>query len=164
MACRPARVDPPVPSRYKGGVAGTQELSAGGLVLREVDGRVELAVIKPAGRGVLALPKGHLDPGETPEQAATREVREETGLSARLDCKLGDVKYVYRWRGKNIFKCVSFFLFRHEGGVIDALTPMMRAEVDVARWIPLADAVTQLSYPGEREMAQKALEAGARKP
>lgn len=119
----------------------------------------ELAVITPRGRAsVTALPKGHIDQGESALAAATREVREETGLVAELIEKLGDVKYVYRFRGKTIFKMVSFFLFKHASGEIDQLTPEMRVEVDRAHWIPLADAKARLSYPGEREMVGKALE------
>ena len=124
--------------------------------MRDVDGRLEVAVIRPAGKTVTALPKGHIDPGENAEQAATREVREETGLEARLDQKLGDVKYVYRWRGTTIFKEVAFFLFRYESGVIDQVTEAMRKEVDRAWWLPLDEAPAKLTYPGEREMAGKA--------
>jgi 8-oxo-dGTP pyrophosphatase MutT (NUDIX family) len=126
------------------------------VVVRDVDGRLEVAVIRPAGKTVTALPKGHIDPGENAEQAATREVREETGLEARLDQKLGDVKYVYRWRGTTIFKEVAFFLFRYESGVIDQVTEAMRKEVDRAWWLPLDEAPAKLTYPGEREMAGKA--------
>ena len=119
----------------------------------------ELAVITPRGRAsVTALPKGHIDGGETALAAAAREVREETGLSTELIEKLGDVKYVYRFRGKTIFKVVSFFLFKHASGEIDQLAPEMRVEVDRAHWIPLTDAGRKLSYPGEREMVGKALE------
>ncbi|MBS1148505.1 MAG: Hydrolase, family, partial [Myxococcaceae bacterium] len=119
----------------------------------------ELAVITPRGRAsVTALPKGHIDGGETALAAAAREVQEETGLSTELIEKLGDVKYVYRFRGKTIFKVVSFFLFKHASGEIDQLTPEMRVEVDRAHWIPLSDAGRKLSYPGEREMVGKALE------
>jgi 8-oxo-dGTP pyrophosphatase MutT (NUDIX family) len=137
-------------------VASTREFSAGGVVVREFDGRFEVAVIRPAGKTVTALPKGHIDPGENAEQAATREVNEETGLEARLVQKLGDVKYVYRWRGTTIFKEVAFFLFRYEAGVIDQVTDAMRKEVDRAWWLALDEAPGRLTYPGERDMAAKA--------
>lgn len=139
--------------------AESREFSAGGVVVRKTDGAFELAVITPRGRAsVTALPKGHIDRDETAEIAAAREVREETGLGTELIEKLGDVKYVYRFRGKTIFKQVSFFLFRHAGGEIDQITPQMRVEVDRAHWIPLSEAGIKLSYPGEREMVGKALE------
>ena len=119
----------------------------------------ELAVIQPRGKPkVRALPKGHIDPGEKPDATAIRETQEETGLSGRLVGKLGDVKYAYKFEGKSIFKIVSFFLLEHESGEIDALDPKMRIEVEVAFWLPLQRAVKELSYPGERQMAQKALE------
>jgi 8-oxo-dGTP pyrophosphatase MutT (NUDIX family) len=137
-------------------VAATREFSAGGVVLREANGLVELAVIKPAGRSTTALPKGHIDPGENAEQAARREVLEETGLAVEPICKLGDVKYVYRFRGRAIFKTVTFFLFRYTSGEVGQISEAMRKEVDRAWWMPLADAVNLLSYPGEREMTAKA--------
>lgn len=139
-------------------MAATREYSAGGVVLRRgVDGP-EVAVIKPAGRNVLALPKGHIEKGETSQQAAEREIREETGLTVVCIKKLADVKYVYRFKGKTIFKCVSFYVFRHEEGVINEISVEMRKEVDVAKWISLEEAVAKLSYPGEREMAGRVLE------
>jgi 8-oxo-dGTP pyrophosphatase MutT (NUDIX family) len=138
-------------------VAASREFSAGGVVIRDNGGVIEVAVIKPHKRAVTALPKGHIDPGENAEQAATREVLEETGLTASLERKLGDVKYIYRWQGRTIFKVVSFFLFRHQSGEIDQLDPSMRDEVEVARWLPLAAAPAVLSYRGEREMVVLAL-------
>ena len=121
-------------------------------MLRLVEGRHEVAVIKPAGRNVLALPKGHIERGETSQKTAEREIFEETGLTVACIKKLGDVKYVYRFKGKTIFKCVSFYIFRWESGEIDQIAEAMRKEVDVARWIPLEEAVARLSYPGERDM------------
>jgi len=140
-------------------VAATREFSAGGVVVREHEGRFEVAVIKPQGRNVLALPKGHLDGTESAQEAATREVLEETGLSVELAGPLGEVRYLYRFRGQTISKVVTFFLFRPTGGEIDVITPAMRIEVDVARWVALSESVTTLSYRGEREMVAKALEA-----
>lgn len=119
--------------------------------------RFEVAVIKPNGRSTIALPKGHIDPGENAEQAAQREVLEETGLSAVREAKLGDVKYVYRFQGKTIFKVVTFFLFRYGSGEIGQITDAMKIEVDRAWWMPLSEAIGRLSFPGEREMATKAL-------
>lgn len=107
---------------------------------------------------MLALPKGHIERGETSQQTAEREIREETGLTVACIKKLGDVKYVYRFKGKTIFKCVSFYVFRYEAGEIDQITQAMRIEVDVAKWIPLEEAVAKLSYPGEREMAGRVLD------
>lgn len=126
-------------------------------MLRESEGRIEVAVIKPAGRNVTALPKGHIERGETSQQTAEREIREETGLVVACLKKLTDVKYVYRFQGKTIFKCVSFYVFRWTSGEIDQITEAMRKEVDVARWIPLEEAVRKLTYPGEREMAVRVL-------
>lgn len=127
-------------------------------MLRMVEGRTEVAVIKPAGRNVLALPKGHIERGETSQQTAEREIFEETGLKVSAIKKLGDVKYVYRFKGKTIFKCVSFYVFRWDSGEIDQISEAMRKEVDVARWITLEEAVARLSYPGERDMAGRVLD------
>ena len=119
---------------------------------------MEVAVIRPHGRNTTALPKGHVDPGEPPEAAAIREVLEETGLTVRSAGKLGDVRYVYRFQQRTIFKVVSFFLLHWESGQVGEISEAMRKEVDAAWWIPLREASAQLTYPGEREMAQKALQ------
>jgi ADP-ribose pyrophosphatase YjhB (NUDIX family) len=139
-----------------------REFSAGGVVVRLGPAGHEVAVITPRGKTVSALPKGHIDEGETAEIAAQREVREETGLTSELVEKLGDVKYMYRFAGARIDKQVSFFLFLAVGGEIDAIAPEMRKEVDLARWIPLSEAPETLSYPGERDMVRRALEVLSR--
>lgn len=107
---------------------------------------------------VWALPKGLVDEGEHGLETAVREVYEETGLRARGERKLGDVRYVYTWDGERIFKVVSFFLLHAVGGRIGELPTGMEIEVAEARWVPLDDATTVLSYGGEKEMARKALE------
>ena len=129
--------------------------------MRTVRGRTMLAAIRPRGKpeGVWALPKGNIDPGESPAETAVREVREETGVESRLVEKLGDVRYVYTRRGgARIFKVVSFFLLRAGRGRIGEIDESMRIEVAEARWLPLEEAPSLLAYGGEREMAAKALE------
>ena len=118
-----------------------------------------LAAIRPAGRKrpVWALPKGIIGPGEKPDEAALREVAEETGTEARLVTKLGDVRYVYTWAGERVFKVVSFYLLRYRGGRLGDIAEEQKIEVDEARWLPLEDAPRLLAYTGEREMAEKAL-------
>jgi 8-oxo-dGTP pyrophosphatase MutT (NUDIX family) len=124
-------------------------------------GRPWLAVVRPRGKpeGTWALPKGLVGPEESPDEAALREGFEETGLDARLLSKLGDVRYVYTWRGERVFKIVSFYLALAGGGRIGDLPAGMEIEVAEARWLPLADASRMLAYRGEREMAERAFEA-----
>jgi 8-oxo-dGTP pyrophosphatase MutT (NUDIX family) len=139
-----------------------REISSGGVVVRRLRGRWWFAAIRPRGRGesTWALPKGLVDPGESPAATAVREAAEETGLETRLDSKLGDVKYVYtrRGSGERVFKVVSFYLLRYSRGRIGELPPGMALEVAAARWLPLEDGPRLLSYGGEREMVKKAIE------
>src|SRR3954453_15468333 len=131
-----------------------REHSAGGVVVRGEETIVIVPTRRTAsGRQVLALPKGHVDPGESEEEAAAREGREEAGVEADLVEKLGDVRYWYQRDGKRIAKRVAFYLFDYRGG-----DPADHdSEVEVARWMPLAEPVSALSYRGEREMAGRAL-------
>jgi bis(5'-nucleosidyl)-tetraphosphatase len=155
-----------------------REFSAGGVVLRKMRGRWFLAVIEPhmtrpkkASKGssqsrksetkLVALPKGAIDEGEKPEQTALREVREETGLQADLVAKLADVKYFYvrNWGDlARVFKIVSFYLLLYRSGRMGNIAPEMRIEVERAFWLPLQDAPKTLSYQGEREVVQRALQ------
>jgi 8-oxo-dGTP pyrophosphatase MutT (NUDIX family) len=124
-----------------------------------------MAAIRPQGKppGVWALPKGQIDAGETGEQTALREVAEETGARGRSLGKLGDVKYVFTWppkpaEGERIFKVVSFFLLRYEGGRLGEVPAEFRHEVAEVKWLPLEEAPRLLAYGGEKDMARKALE------
>jgi 8-oxo-dGTP pyrophosphatase MutT (NUDIX family) len=136
------------------GKGQAREFSAGGVVVRGE----EVVVIVPTRRAadgsrVLALPKGHVDPGETPIQAAQREVREETGIIAEAVSELGETRYWYRRDGRTIGKSVSFFLFSHQGGD----TADHDDEVEEVRWIGLQQAVEELSHDAEREMVTLAI-------
>jgi 8-oxo-dGTP pyrophosphatase MutT (NUDIX family) len=134
-----------------------REFSAGGVVVRRLRGRWHLAAIRPGGKtNVWALPKGLIGAGENPADTAVREVAEEAGVQARLLGKLGDVRYVYSWRGERVFKVVSFFLFRYSRGRLGDVPAEHAHEVEEARWLPLDDAPRLLAYRGEREMAEKA--------
>jgi 8-oxo-dGTP pyrophosphatase MutT (NUDIX family) len=137
-----------------------REFSAGGVLVRRLDGRWMLAAIRPAGKkpGTWALPKGRIDEGERGEETALREVAEETGAHGRSLGKLGDVRYWFNWEGERVFKVVSFFLVRYEGGRLGDIPAAHRHEVAEVTWLPLGDAPKLLAYSGERDMARKALE------
>jgi 8-oxo-dGTP pyrophosphatase MutT (NUDIX family) len=130
-----------------------REVSAGGVVVHGG----EVLVIVPTRRAadgshVLGLPKGHPDGRETLVQAATREVREETGVEAEPMDELGEVRYWYVRDRRRVAKSVFFFLFRYlSGDLIDHDN-----EVLEARWMTFTEAQKALSYPGEREMVARA--------
>jgi 8-oxo-dGTP pyrophosphatase MutT (NUDIX family) len=136
------------------GLLSPTEHSAGGVVVRGTECIVIVPTRRAAsGARVLALPKGHVDPGETPLQAAAREVREEAGVETEPLGELGSVRYWYMRNGKRIAKRVDFFLFAYAGGDVADHDH----EVEQARWIPLSEAAEQLTYDGERVMAARAL-------
>jgi 8-oxo-dGTP pyrophosphatase MutT (NUDIX family) len=134
-----------------------REFSAGGVVVRRFHGRPFIAAVRVKGGSVLALPKGHIDEGETAAEAAAREVREEAGVEGTLVEKLGDVRYWYQRGGQRVLKVVSFFLFRYRSGSVRDHDH----EVDSAEWVPLEDAPRLLAYKGERQMAEAAMSAFA---
>jgi 8-oxo-dGTP pyrophosphatase MutT (NUDIX family) len=118
----------------------------------------EVVVIVPKRRAadgarVLALPKGHVDRGESALQAAEREVREEAGVVGELVRELGKARYWYRRGGRPIGKTVTFYLFSYVEGDPDDHDD----EVEEARWIPLGEARTALSYETERAMVERTL-------
>jgi 8-oxo-dGTP pyrophosphatase MutT (NUDIX family) len=136
----------------------TREVSAGGVVYRHTDdGAIEVVLAsRRTRRGQLAwgLAKGGIEIGESKEDAAIREVREETGLTADIEADLGDTKYMYVWDDIRIRKTVHFFLMRHTGGDVDDRDD----EMEEIRWFPLERAIKRAAYRGERDMLVKASE------
>jgi len=133
-----------------------REISAGGVVYRTSNGTDEVALIQPRERQAWSLPKGVIERGETPEVAAEREVREETGLTGELIDKIDTIEYSYvaRWEHPpvRVMKVVTFFLLRFTGG--DPSTHDM--EVDRVEWMPVERALKKATYPQERAIIKKA--------
>jgi 8-oxo-dGTP pyrophosphatase MutT (NUDIX family) len=148
----------PASGRGLGSAPGISEVAISGPVISK---RVKSKPDRSKAQPVLCLPKGLVDEGEKPLEAALREVREETGITAAPIVKLADIKYVYvrSWGdGERVFKIVSFYLLRYESGRIDNIAKEMRIEVACAKWVRLEDAPKLLAYRGEKQMARKALE------
>ena len=142
-------------------VADRSETAAGGVVFRRIGNRFEVALGEQrdrlTGAPTVRLPKGKLDRGESPEQAALREVREETGLAARVVAPLGDVSYMYRDSRGEVAKQVRFFLLELVAEGADEPD----GEFGRVVWCPLEQAEARLTFEPERRMlglARAALE------
>ncbi len=141
---------PPVKVPYSKRV---DEVSAGGLVV-DASGKLGLLIGRrdlkdTTGQRILwSLPKGHIEEGETPEEAALREVQEETGIVSVIEKSLGVIDFWFMAGGKRIHKTVHHYLFRENGGVLAA----QESEVDEVAWFPLPEIVDRLAYPDEKKL------------
>jgi len=131
-----------------------QEHSSGGAVISFREGMPFVAMIATRGRTRWGLPKGAVAQGETSEAAALREVREETGLEAKIVRSLDTIEYFFRAGDTLIRKRVDFYLMQHTGG---ALTPQL-SEVDDAQWVALGEAIERASFDSERKLLENALQ------
>jgi len=136
----------------------SNELSAGGIAIHVIDGVAYAAVIGRRNRnGKLewCLPKGHVEEGETPADAARREVAEEAGVVADIIHNLGVIDYWFTGEDRRVHKIVHHFLLEAADGTLTVeLDPDQEAEV--AEWVPLRSLASKLSYPNERKMAEVA--------
>jgi len=129
-----------------------REFSCGGVVVR--DGAcLVINPVRPDGRTIATLPKGHPEEGEDPPTAALREIWEETSVEASITARLGEVVYWYQREGKRIRKTVRMYLCAHVEGepIADGF------EVTRAYWMPLEQALDELAFPGDREMVAQAM-------
>ena len=128
----------------------SEQHSAGGLVVRGD----EVLLIATAGGRRWQLPKGHLEEGELPAEAAVREVREETGVTGSIVAPLSGVDYTFLERGRRrIKKHVDYFLLAYESGSEADFEPR---EVVAARWFPWSEAIARLSHANDRRVAEQA--------
>lgn len=135
-----------------------EETSAGGLVVRLDDGLHVAAVIarrNRAGRLEWCLPKGHLEGEETPEQAAVREIAEETGIVGRIVRRLGVIDYWFTGDDRRVHKMVHHYLLGAVGGELTVEGDPDGEAEDVA-WVPVVDLPDRLAYPNERRLAEAA--------
>jgi len=129
------------------------QFSAGGVVYRRTDSRVEVVVLTRGEGKIFCLPKGKIERAETPQAAALREVREETGLTGRIEKELGKINYwFYSDEDKTrVHKTVYFYLVRYESGS----TADHDTDAEDVRWFPIEEALKIMTYPSERQMVEK---------
>jgi 8-oxo-dGTP pyrophosphatase MutT (NUDIX family) len=127
-----------------------REFSAGGIVFNE--GKVLLT--KHSQNHHWSFPKGLIDPGQTTEEAALREVREEGGVEAEIIGKVGYSKYVYTFNDEKIFKVVTYFLMKYLSGDISDHD----FEVEESGWYEPEEALKQLTFSQDKSLLKKALE------
>ncbi|HEX4699025.1 MAG TPA: NUDIX hydrolase [Actinomycetes bacterium] len=141
--------------RRRRGLRKVEETSAGGLVVDRTEGTPRVALIGRVdrrGRLLWSLPKGHVEAGETHEDAAVREVEEETGIRGRVLAALGTIDYWFVAEDRRIHKTVHHYLLEASGGELSDED----IEVDEVAWVPLTELRDRLAYAGERRLADTA--------
>ena len=128
-------------------------LSAGGVIL---DDRDRVFLLKRADEELWCFPKGHVEPGETPQQAASREIREESGLLCAIGPKVAEVRYTYYWppEGVNYDKRVIYYLARRVGGEV-----RLEDRFDDGAWVSPAVARQRLFHANDKRVLRLALKA-----
>lgn len=126
------------------------EHSSGGLVIAIRDGVPHVALIATRKSTRWGLPKGAVSEGETSEAAALREVREETGIEARIVRPLDTIEYFFRAGDTLIQKRVDFYLMEYVGGELE---PQL-SEVDAVEWVELTSSLTRASFDSERKLLE----------
>lgn len=133
-----------------------REISAGGIVFNS-EGQVLLVSagsLRDRSKLHWKFPKGHIEGEETSEQAALREVAEETGIQAEIVTKLGDSKYTYPFKGEKIFKIVVYFIMK----LVSGETKPQDGEIDEVRWVEVGEALKMLSFSADKKLLQKAID------
>ncbi len=134
--------------------------AAGGVVLRQGEHGQEVALLGRVNDGSWVLPKGTPGEGETLEETALREVREETGLDVRILQPLGDMTYSFAATGERVHKIVHFFLMEQTGG-----DPSLHdEEYDEVRWVSVPEARRMLTFDTYRDVLDRALGASGSEP
>lgn len=132
------------------------QISAGGVAFRKQDGRIDVALISVGEENRWQLPKGLVDKGESTEDAALREVREEAGIETEIMTRIDKVEYWYFWKenGQRIryHKFVYFYLLRYKAGDVRDHDH----EVNDARWVDIDDAIEMLAFDNEKKIMEKA--------
>jgi 8-oxo-dGTP pyrophosphatase MutT (NUDIX family) len=134
------------------------QISAGGVAFRWQDSNLEIAIVCVRPKLRWQLPKGIVDPGESPAMTAVREVKEEAGIETELIKLIETIEYWYRSvkNGKPVrfHKFVHFYLLEYMGGNV----LNHDHEVEESRWVSFEEAVEMLAFNSEREVVEKARE------
>ena len=140
-------------SKPQGTTRATLETSAGGVVYRVDQGEPLFLLIRDSYRN-WGFPKGHLEPREAPENAALREVQEETGLeTVTLDGQIETIEWYFRFRGKLVHKVCHFFLMQTSS---DRTEPQRAEGITACKWARFDDALKLVSYENAREVLTRA--------
>lgn len=139
-------------------IKNERQLSSGGVIYRNVDKGIEVALIAVKEGTVWCLPKGLVEEGENIARTAHREVKEETGLDGKIIKKIDHIEYFYSHKEKEetirYFKIVYFFLMEYTGGDVSEHDK----EVDDCKWFSINEAIKKIEYEDEREIVRKAKE------
>jgi 8-oxo-dGTP pyrophosphatase MutT (NUDIX family) len=127
--------------------------SAGGVVHRSVDGETEILLVHRRAPVLWALPKGTPDSGETIEETALRETREETGIEVEIEAPLSAIRYFFVRGTTRFHKTVHFFLMRPVGGAIE----LHDGEFDEVRWARVGEALALMNHATERSVVERAV-------